>query len=380
MLKIAIDCRELEKIRFGIGRFVKGIIDYLNNYPVDIDITLIVYEGYDKTLFDLSKYRLMVFKKNYPLIILDHIIIPIELKKHTIDLFYSPYYKIPIRGRFKKIGMIHDLNIIKREVGYPLWKRLLYRYLFKFYSRQMNKIVTDSNYSKQDIINYLKVDEKKVKVISIPLDKIFLIDSAPGREQQTRDIFLFVGNILKHKNIEFLLKVYSKLETSIRKRYKLILAGKINDYYKKRLERLGYSFGLGKEEFEFSGFVSEEELVNLYRRAKIFLFPSLLEGFGVPVVEAQAMGVPVIASDRTSIPEVACNAAVLLNPYNVDEWVETILKLLNNENFRDELIKRGKSNVSRFSLDKIGLEFFDFIRNQVVYSNSEPQTFSQEST
>ncbi|MFW6025682.1 MAG: glycosyltransferase family 4 protein [Candidatus Woesearchaeota archaeon] len=152
-----------------------------------------------------------------------------------------------------------------------------------------------------------------------------------------KPFIFYVGSDVGRKNIKRLAKSFNSIEKQIP--HELILAGNIRrQYNSQRIKKIGY--------------VNNEDLVQLYNQADLYVYPSLYEGFGLPILEAQACGCPVLTSNVTSMPEVAGYGAHIVNPYSEKEIAEGMEKILNDKKYREELIKKGFENVKRFSWEK----------------------------
>ena len=170
---------------------------------------------------------------------------------------------------------------------------------------------------------------------------------------------LYVGNAFPHKNLERLIKAFKVILAS-KPSLKLILVGKIDDFYKS-FQILCKKMGIEKNVI-FAGRVSDKELKRLYQNALIYVFPSFCEGFGLPGLEAMENGLPVVSSDSSCLPEIYGDAALYFNPQNTEEMVKAILELSNNKELRDELIKRGYKKIKKFSWQKCAQETLEIYK------------------
>ncbi len=246
-----------------------------------------------------------------------------------------------------------DLSFVRHPEWHPS-DRVKYfeKYCLKKLS-QMEAVITISAFSKKEILNLLNVDGAKIFVTPLGVDRSFMPNGK--RMQGLPDQYLlFLGNLEPRKNLQSLLTAYRSLPRNLRDRYPLVIAG-AKAWPTNKSENTLRSFR-GDEKIVFTGYVPQVLLPDLYRGASLFVYPSFYEGFGLPVIEAMACGVPVLASNTTSLPEVVGDAGMLVNPYNIDELREGMIKLLDDEKMRIEMSSRGLERAKLFSWDKCAKE------------------------
>lgn len=278
----------------------------------------------------------------------DVVNIPNILKDYKIDLYHVPQNGIglPVEKDCPFLITLHDI------IPYKMPETVSRNYL-KIFTENMpsiiercDGIVTVSNYSKQDIVETLNFPEEKVYVtylanedIYMPIDKL-LSRYVIKRNYSIADKYiLYVGGFSPRKNILGLIEAFSILLEKYHDDIKLVIAGKKGisyETYKKKAEALNI-----EDKVLFPGFIAIEDLPFLYNAAELFIYPSFYEGFGLPPIEAMACGIPVIASDATSIPEIVGDSAELIDPHNISEMADAMLKVLQDENLRNELIQKG---------------------------------------
>jgi len=217
-----------------------------------------------------------------------------------------------------------------------------------------------SESSRQEALSYLGFSEKKAINISSAVDDHFKPRSFNTTEANEllsryglrRPFVMYTGGIDYRKNIEGLIKAYSKLDNSLRQEHQLAVVCSIKQADRERLNKLAKDCGLFPDEAIFTGFVPEEDLVALYNLCKVFVFPSWHEGFGLPALEAMSCGKAVIASNTSSLPEVVGAADALFDPHNIKDITKTITKVLTDNEFRRKLEEHGLVQSSKFSWDK----------------------------
>jgi len=225
---------------------------------------------------------------------------------------------------------------------------------------QADAIITISQFSKEEIIELLGIDSGKIHVTPLGVDRAF----TPGRKKINtlpNEYILFLGNLEPRKNPVTLLNAYRSLPPKIRKRFPLVIAG-ASGWHIKELKRVLQLFSRNEEPI-LTGYVPQKNLPDLYRGATLFVYPSLYEGFGLPVLEAMASGIPVITSDSTSLPEVTGDAGVLVNSWDMNHLKEAIIELLRDEKTRQELAGKGIARAKHFSWNRCARQTLSVYEN-----------------
>ncbi len=268
-----------------------------------------------------------------------------ELKKHKPDLLHVPHYNVPIFYRGDMIVTIHDLtHLVYSEFLSNKFAKYYAKLMMKIAIKKSKIILTVSENTKKDLIKFFKVDENKIKVVYLgvkdnlvnkPKESIDYLYKKFGIPRDKK-LLMYVGNLKPHKNLERLLEAFSKIENN--DEYALILVGKAFENYNI----------LGDKEKELSiekntihtGIVTEDELVDLYNLVELFVFPSLYEGFGLPVIEAMACGTKVVSSNTSSLTEVGGNVIPYFNPKDIEEMARVIKEEINRVDTKEDIEKR----------------------------------------
>ena len=264
------------------------------------------------------------------------------LRKEKPDLLHVPHCNIPLFYRGKMMVTVHDLT----HLVYPdfLPSKLVhfyFKFIFWFVCKRANRILTDSESTKKDLLRFYKPSAEKITVIPLGVGSEFVqknrteIDYLYQKFNIPRDkkIILYVGNLLPHKNLNGLLEGFAQMQG--RENCRLVLVGKAFDGRTRETREKD----LGLEGLTIhAGMVSQEDLVNFYNLADLFVLPSLYEGFGLPVLEAFACGTPVICSNVSSLPEVGGDVAKYFDPKNPESIARALEASINDKGKYDEKI------------------------------------------
>ena len=258
-------------------------------------------------------------------------------------VFFTPGYNTPLFSRVPFVFTLHDLNHIDRPENSSASKRLYYSTILKRACRQAAHVLTVSNYSRTRIAEWSGLPVERVTNVGNGVDVAF----NPGVEPYTPGYsYLFcVGNRKLHKNEFRVVEAFAAAD--VPEGVKLIFSGSPTAELAARIENRGMT-----ERVVFAGQIPEIQLPSFYKGAIALLFPSLYEGFGLPVIEAMACGTPVITSNTTSLPEVAGGAALLVNPESVEEIASAVRRLLSDSSLQDSLRTKGYEQAAKFTWER----------------------------
>ncbi|MEM8638280.1 MAG: glycosyltransferase [Cyanobacteria bacterium P01_G01_bin.54] len=232
------------------------------------------------------------------------------------------------------------------------------------YNWNLEPILNMTNITK-DIVDILRIDPERIKVT-------YLASQFSGRESSKTDMlairslkpyFLFVGTIEPRKNIETIIHAFNCLKQKHRLPHQLILVGRKGWKYKPIFDLISRS--CYSSSIHYFNYVEDSKLVVLYKEADILLYPSWYEGFGLPILEAMTFKTPVITSNTSSLPEVAGDAALMIDPNNTHELIESILSIVEDEHLREKLIMKGVEHTKRFSWSQTALQVLDAYKTLV---------------
>lgn len=358
--KILVDSISLLSPLTGIGRYTYEVSKQLEE-----DNSLLIeyfYGYYSKKLIQLSSSKEIkglksfilknpMIKKMVRKILLSYV----HLFSKSYELYWQPNF-IPNSGiKAKKIvTTVHDFSFILYRDFHPK-ERIEYieKYFFNNLDRS-DMIITGSEYTKREILKYTKFKEDKIVVIYHGIEhnlfkvyqKIELGFDLPSK------FILSVGSIEPRKNLLRLLKAYQGLPLEIKDEYKLLLVG-FSGWENSEIISLIKEL---EEYVQYLGFISDEELAQVYNLATLFVYPSLYEGFGLPVLEAMACGTAVVSSGLSSLPEVGGDAPLYCDPYSITDIQEKIVSTLADSSKRDSMVEKGLAQAQKFSWQKSAQE------------------------
>ena len=284
-----------------------------------------------------------------------------EVARRPPDVLFVPAHVLPFRLKLPpSVVTVHDLGYRHVPEGHTRTQRLTLKLSTRWNAWRARQVIAVSESTARDLRQFYGTPASKINVIyEAPFAAPALVDAAAARAIRARyDLVrpyaLYVSTIQPRKNLTRLIDAYAKLRDLYDVAWDLVLAGGrgwLSDALYAQVERLG----LG-ERVRLLGYVPDADLTALYNGAFCFCYPSLFEGFGLPILEAQQQGVPVMTANNSAIPEVAGDAALLVDPMDVEAIAEAMLRLSQDEALREELIAKGHENVKRFSWEKAARE------------------------
>ena len=272
------------------------------------------------------------------------------LGPRTADLFHGLNQRLPRMKLRRTVATFHDLFVISGEYSTPEF-RTRFRDQAQDAATRADAIIAVSEFTRSQVISLLGVDAAKVHVVHHGTRQLAY------RAAQREKVILTVGAVQTRKNIARLVEAFETVDPE----WRLMIAGAATGYGAAEiLERIAKSPAAGR--IQVLGYVSPEDLTGWYARAMIFAFPSLDEGFGMPVLEAMAAGVPVLTSNRSALPEVAGDAALLVEPSNTEEVSQALRRLTVSEDLRADLERRGRARVGQFTWERAVQETWNVYR------------------
>lgn len=352
-MKVLINAQSIGNTRAGIGNYTYNLLQAFVRMGHSDNVSIAIHKG-SKALSELFPQLTMVeagrnLYKYLPIDVL-------RLSK-SFDVYHEPNY-VPRPFRGATVVNIFDMSYVLFPQYHP-WKRVQMLRFFEKRMRSADRIITASQSAKREIVSLLKVPEDKIVVTPLGVSSGFgpiqenraLFQTIRKRYNLPEQFLLYVGTIEPRKNLERLIEAFGMAKERIGKiAIGLVLAGGkgwLNDPIYSRVRELNLL-----DDVTFTGYVLEEDLPILYNMALAFVYPSLYEGFGLPPLEAMACGVPVITSNVSSLPEVVGDAGILIDPCNVDELSDAILRVVLSTELRKSLSDKGIKQASLFTWEK----------------------------
>lgn len=361
-MKILVDGRGIKKT--GIGRYIENTlraileIDKKNQYELlvrDEDTENLNLEA-DNLEYVRTTADFFGVKEQTEILSI--------LKARKPDLVHFTNFNFPVVYRGKFVITIHDLtllhfrnlrNSMAHKLYYMLKEQVMRNVVLRQGIKKSKFVLVPTEYVKEDVAKTFRVRRNKIIVTHEAVDRDFATPRINlDKKGITKPFVLYVGNAYPHKNLERMIMAFGMLITKYMLDYQLVIAGK-KDTFHRGLEQLVADAGL-QDRVVFTDFVTDQELAGLYKNAKLYVFPSLSEGFGLPPLEAMAHHLPVASSNATCMPEVLGDAAAYFDPRNVTEMAETMLAVLTDEKLAKELVIKGNRQVKKYSWHKTAQE------------------------
>ena len=341
-MKIAITVEALKNKYFaGVEQYIYNLTCQLLSRS-ELDLTLVAPSDFPYSLF--PAHTRVIYHD--PTLVLGSGFVSAVFSSpknlSNFDLVHCPTVTAPFffRPNSRVVMTVHDLI----PLLFPRWqttRRVLYfKYFLKYRFRFVDRFIAVSNTTKQDLIDLFEIPEDKIDVVYEGVS-----DQFRPIEKKREDFILAVGTLEPRKNFKRIIEAYISLRTEKKISDKLIIVGKKGWLFDDILT-IPEAF---QDDIIFKGYVSEDELIRLFQTAHFFIYPSMYEGFGLPILEAMACGCPVITSNTSSMPEVAGDAALLVDPYQIEEIKNAIYTLTNDAELCTKMSTEGIGRASRFS-------------------------------
>lgn len=353
--------------RVGVSVYTANLLEYFKSHA-DPDMRFLVFLK-QKPLPNLPEeidfFKYHIIPSALPL--WSQTILPLKLHqmklfRSSLDIFFSPAHYIPRFCPFPTAVTIHDLSYFYYPAEF-LKKDLLQLKQWTEYSvKRSKKIIAVSKTTEKDLYKWYGVPENKVEIVYNGFEKNKAKEAAIDVSQKDQKYILFVGTIQPRKNLSTLIRAFHLFQKE-NPEFKLIIAGKKGWLFKQIFEQVK-TLGL-EQKIIFSGFVTDSELVSLYRHAFCFVLPSLYEGFGIPILEAMSYDCPVLSSFASSLPEIGGDACLYFDPKDEKDIYDKLNRLKNNNDLRKELIQKGKGRIREFSWERCGKETLAVLKNSI---------------
>lgn len=345
----------------GIGRYVAELVTHLQELDQENEYIIFLKKEnfHECKITNPNFYKKMVDVHWYGL--QEQLVMPKEVKLAKVDFIHYPHWNIPLFSKVPFIVTIHDLILIedKHSARSSTRNKLLHGFKYAIFRTVLENaihrskhILTVSSYSKEAILKHFGIHPDKVTVTPNGI-----IPSANAKNISLTKMgvyepyFLYVGNAYPHKNLETMLEAFTAFAEKI-PYVQLVIAGR-RDIFSKKLEKYALELGVNPERLRFIDLPTDEEISALYRAANLFIYPSKLEGFGMPPLEAMSYGTPVAAAFASSLPEVLGNAAHYFNPEEATQLQKIMIAAIKNPKLIRSKVESGLEQVKKFTWKKL---------------------------
>ncbi len=360
-MRIGVDGRYIADHYPGIGRYTFSLVEALSRLAADMTFVIAVQPGQPNSRYDLDQLtarpnvRLEPFALQ-PRSLLEQVHWPQAARRWSLDVLHSPYVYKPYALPCPSVVTVYDLIPLVFPEGFSAGQRLIFRLMVGLALRTARAVIAISAATRDDLVRYFRTSPDRVYVTPLAADASFYprppaeVAAIRARYGLPDQYVLYVGSNKPHKNLPRLIEAYAKIGDAP----PLVLAGREDARYpqaRARVEALGLSARVC-----FPGDIASADLPALYSGASLFVFPSLYEGFGLPPLEAMACGLPVVCSGRSSLPEVVGDAALIVDPDDVDTIASAIRRALDDADLRASLRRRGLDRAAQFSWERTAQE------------------------
>ena len=362
-MKVLIAAWHLDQFNVGIGRYTRALVEAISRVDSKHHYTILTPKPVS---LSLTHDNVQCLVARVPLVRRRGWEQVVPLLNGCYDLLHFPYDSCVAWKRSKFVVTIHDIKPLlfpalrsKQTIAGFIEQRLVGDRLTK-----IDHVLTVSHNSKRDIVQHLAIPAERVTVVYPGVDMPWF--SRPAEFVKPADPYILsVAGADPTKNVEAVIKAYAGLPKETRDGLSLVLAGDVTKQLKVRhlIDRLHVN-----ERVRFTGVVDDETLRRLYWGAALFVFPSLYEGFGFPVLEAMAAGCPVICSNTSSLPEVGGDAALFVDPHNIDALAHAMLRVITSSDLQAQMSRAGLNHATRFMWDKAAEETIAVYRKVVAHS------------
>jgi len=297
----------------------------------------------------------------------DQFAVPWVTRDKGLDIIFNPKFTIPFFTRCKTIFVLHGSEWFVIPDVFPWYDQLYTNRLVPLYCRHADAFICVAEAVKTDAVKYVQADPDKIFTVHNGIDprQFYFVDDRKHLQavrvkyQLPEKYIVWVGQIVSRKNVKRLLQAFAQIAPEIP--HDLVIAGE-QRFGAKDKEELAVIKELGIEQrVRFIGWVSHDDLPAIYRLADLFPFPSLYEGFGIPLVEAMACGCPIVTANTCAPPEVVAGAALLVDPYDVAAIAEAMRTMLRDTDLREKLVARGLQRAKDFSWEKCARQVLDVL-------------------
>ncbi len=350
----------------GVSRYAEHLLQWLPSVAPDLEF--LVYAGrsaasgiHDRRFPDSLSWALSRLPTEYPQarIPWEQAAGPVALRRHQVDVVHGPVNVAPLLTRRPSVVTVHDLAFLIYPEQYPGAKQRYLNLLTRLSVERAERVIAVSDNTRTDVLRHYRVHPDRVIVVPNGVEPELTPVGDPGQIQALRErhrlperFILFVGTLQPRKNLVGLLRAYARLKDTLD--WPLVVVGAKGWLYEpvfNEARALGVT-----DRVIFAGYADQPTLRLWYSAATIFVYPSLYEGFGLPVLEAMACGTPVVTSSTSSLPEVAGDAAITIEPTDAGALASALDRLIQDVALRSELRRRGLDRARQFSWERTARE------------------------
>lgn len=349
-MKICIDGRMLgAKNTTGIGVYIEKLLENLTKIDTKNSYSILLGPHNFDDVNNPKVEKILVKSRWYSYF--EQLEIPKILYKNKFDLVHFPQFNTPLLYKKKFVTTIHDLTPLYfpgPKVKKSLVRKIAFNKVLNNSLKNSKKIITVSNFTKNEMVKKFNAPEDKIKVTYLGFENNFTKTVDPevlNKYKIAKDYIFYLGVFRDHKNLPTLISAFNEIKKE--KDVQLVLGGSLDDRYPEVKQAIDSS--PHKKDIVVTDFIPNEDLSAIYSQALLFVLPSFMEGFGLVALEALACQTPVVASNSSCLPEVLGDSAFYFNPEKANELSEQIIKLVNNENLRQDLISRGLEVIQKYN-------------------------------
>jgi len=377
-LKILINAIPLLSLVTGIGKYTYYVSKFLKE--IDINNNYTYFYGYYSK--EIKEVKNLTYRKTFHKIKDFMRLTPASsffrkiksyyasLRKINFDIYFEPNFIFidAIKSK-KRVVSVHDFSFDLYPEWHPEDRVLYFKENFLKSIKKADRIILPSNFIFDEAVNKYKFDKSALRVVYLGVDNdVFreyssdLVKKVSEKYQLPENYILFVGSIEPRKNLKNLILAYDLLPDYLKKDFSLVLTG-FSGWKNKEIMAF---LDKNRDKIIYTGYVSENELALIYNKASVFVFPSFYEGFGLPPLEAMACGCPVIVSDRASLPEVCSDSALYVNPHEPEDIADKIMKVLENQELRENLRKKGIQRSQSFKWENTAKDILNIFEEVAI--------------
>ncbi len=352
-MKIVFDARMLNSLDHGIAVHAYNLLKALVNTESGFVFSVLAPKD---NIIDFENGKMEIVFSGIPMYsVSEQVLLPGVIGRLHPSLYHIPSFSAPLSLKCPFVMTIHDLIHMKFSYDYSRLHRIYYKMIVKRTARKAEKVITVSENSKKDIIDFLGLEKSKIEVIPNGLDFERIRQMVAGDPKEyvrgrfgiDGDFIICIGNPKPHKNLITALKAFRKVASKSVVPVKMLIGGAGEEF----LSEAGINPG---KDIICAPDMSSKDLYNAVKAARMLVFPSLYEGFGYPPVEAMVLSTPVITTNVSSLPEIVKDSALLLDPLDADAMAEAVLRLLKDDSLRQNLIQKGLKTVEQYSYEVMG--------------------------